>query len=75
MYFTFAFLRFGAPAYMSFPHFYLSDPMYAEAVEGMKPDPEKHTSTIALEPSTGLPLNVHAAFQLNLLMRHIDGVE
>jgi hypothetical protein len=32
----------GAPVMMSFPHFYLAEPSLLEAVEGLKPDPEKH---------------------------------
>lgn len=32
----------GSPALISWPHFYLADPSYREAVVGMNPDPEKH---------------------------------
>ncbi|XP_050299507.1 protein croquemort [Anthonomus grandis grandis] len=67
--------KFNAPAFMSFPHFYLSDPSFKEAVDGMNPDPDKHTTRLSLEPSTGLPLRVHASFQLNLLMRQMDGID
>lgn len=75
LFFKWQFFRFGAPAYMSFPHFYLADPIYTQAVDGMHPDPEKHATRLALEPSTGMPLRVNAAFQLNLLMLHMEGVE
>ncbi|XP_030747227.1 protein croquemort-like [Sitophilus oryzae] len=66
--------KFGAPAYMSFPHFYLSDSVYRNQVEGMNPDPSKHATKISLEPNTGLPLRVYAAFQLNLLMERTEGI-
>lgn len=42
----------GAPAFISFPHFYLADPSYRNAVEGMKPDPEKHAFRMTLEKVT-----------------------
>lgn len=67
--------KFGAPAYMSFPHFYLADPIYRHNVDGMKPNRERHTSVMLLEPNTGLPLKVNAAFQLNLLLRNVEGID
>lgn len=42
--------RYGAPAFVSFPHFYLADPSYRAAVSGMRPDADKHSFYIALEP-------------------------
>ena len=30
--------KWGAPAYISFPHFYHADPSYREAVIGMRPE-------------------------------------
>lgn len=42
--------RLGTPSFASFPHYYLSDPWYRDAVEGMKPDPEKHKVYLVLEP-------------------------
>lgn len=67
--------KFGAPAYISSPHFHLADPVYRKAVDGMSPNPEIHTTKLALEPDTGLPLRVYAAFQINLLMRSMDGID
>ncbi|KAJ8922773.1 hypothetical protein NQ315_007808 [Exocentrus adspersus] len=67
--------KFGAPAFVSYPHFYLADPGYREAVSGMHPDQTKHEMYIALEPSTGLPLRVQASFQINLKMDPVDGID
>ncbi|XP_066248766.1 protein croquemort [Euwallacea similis] len=67
--------KFNAPAYMSFPHFYLADPIYRHDVDGMNPKPKKHTATLMLEPTTGLPLVVSVGFQLNLLMSKVDGID
>lgn len=42
--------QFGAPAFVSMPHFYLADSSYRDAITGMKPDREKHELSILLEP-------------------------
>lgn len=42
--------RFGAPVFMSFPHFYNADPFYSNSMNGMNPDKENHRYYIALEP-------------------------
>ncbi|XP_014244542.1 protein croquemort-like isoform X2 [Cimex lectularius] len=64
--------RYGAPGYVSFPHFFLADESYINAVEGLKPDPEKHTLYITLEPETGIPLDVSARFQVNIQLSPYD---
>lgn len=61
--------KFGAPAFISFPHFYLAHENYRENIEGMQPDKAKHEFSIAMEPRTGIPLKINAALQINLLMR------
>lgn len=38
------------PAAVSYPHFYRSDPSLLDAVEGLQPDAEKHSSEIVLQP-------------------------
>ncbi|XP_076239555.1 protein croquemort isoform X2 [Calliopsis andreniformis] len=60
--------KWGAPAFISFPHFYLADKSYTENIDGMHPDKEKHELSISLEPRTGVPLRVAAQLQLNLLV-------
>lgn len=42
--------RFGAPGFVSFPHFFRADPAYRDNVTGMRPDPSKHDMYIILEP-------------------------
>jgi hypothetical protein len=61
--------KFGAPAFVSFPHFYLADQHYVDAVEGVSPNKEEHEFSVAMEPRTGIPLNVRAQLQINLLMQ------
>ncbi|KAF7270551.1 hypothetical protein GWI33_016506 [Rhynchophorus ferrugineus] len=67
--------KFGAPAFISFPHFFLADPIYLNKVEGMRPDASKHATKLLIEPNTGLPLKVYAAFQLNLLLEQTEGID
>lgn len=62
--------QFGAPAFVSFPHFYLADESYLEGIEGLSPDKEKHELFVALEPEIGIPLEVRARLQINLFMRN-----
>lgn len=42
--------RLGAPAFVSFPHFYMADSVYRDGVIGMRPDPKRHGAHITMEP-------------------------
>lgn len=66
--------RYGSPAFMSFPHFYAADSYYLDQVVGMNPSKEKHEFYITLEPMTGIPLDVAARMQINMLIRPVQGV-
>uniref|UniRef100_A0A8D9B0S2 Protein croquemort n=1 Tax=Cacopsylla melanoneura TaxID=428564 RepID=A0A8D9B0S2_9HEMI len=66
--------RFGAPAFVSYPHFFRADPYYASLVHGMRPKRRKHEFYLTLEPTTGIPLDVGARFQINLLLQPIKNV-
>ncbi|KAK9507971.1 hypothetical protein O3M35_007726 [Rhynocoris fuscipes] len=66
--------RFGAPGFVSFPHFYLADQYYHNQVDGMKPDADKHNMYITLEPNTGIPLDVAARFQINILLSAVEKI-
>lgn len=58
--------KMGAPATVSYPHFYLADKSYLDAVKGLQPNKEEHEFMMALEPHTGIPLLVKAQLQVNL---------
>ncbi|XP_055642568.1 protein peste [Toxorhynchites rutilus septentrionalis] len=60
--------RFGTPVFMSFPHYYGADEYYLKQVEGLSPDKSKHQFYMTMEPTTGIPLEVAARFQLNILI-------
>lgn len=61
--------RYGAPIFISFPHFYAADPYYLNFVEGQTPSKKDHEFYIALEPLTGIPVEVAARLQANILIR------
>lgn len=57
--------KWGAPLFVSLPHFYHADPIYRTAVHGMSPGPQ-HQTFADLEPLSGIPLQVSAALQINV---------
>lgn len=59
---------------MSYPHFYNSDPYYLSAVDGLKPNKEKHEFFFIIEPVSGLILEVGGGFQTNILIDSIHGI-
>ena len=67
--------KFDAPAYVSYPHFYLSDAKLLEQFgpgTQMSPSEELHGSSLSLEPGTGVPLDVKVRMQINGLARPIN---
>ncbi|KYN06540.1 PREDICTED: protein croquemort-like [Cyphomyrmex costatus] len=66
--------RFGAPAFISLPHFYKGDSMLLDQVGGLHPNDKDHSFTVTLEPMTGIPLEVIARFQINLLLQPSETV-
>lgn len=66
--------RFGAPVFISFPHFYAADPYYLDFVDGMHPDKEKHEFYTILEPETGIPFERVARLQINLMVRQSPNI-
>lgn len=67
--------RYGAPAFASFPHFYLADPAYVNAVDGLKPNRSLHEFSLSLEPQTGIPLEIDAKLQINILLQPIPTIK
>ena len=61
--------RFGAPGFLSYPHFLDADPHFREKVNGMNPDRKRHQTYLTLEPTTGIILDLVVRFQINLLLQ------
>lgn len=66
--------RFGAPVFASFPHFYLADKSYLNAISGLNPNQEEHEFALALEPLTGITLKADAKIQINTLIQKVPGL-
>ncbi|KAG9487610.1 scavenger receptor class B member 1 isoform X2 [Eleutherodactylus coqui] len=67
--------RFNAPLFLSFPHFYNADPLFAEAVDGLHPSEKLHSLFLDLHPLTGIPMNCSIKMQLSLYVMGIDGIK
>ncbi|CAH0714639.1 unnamed protein product, partial [Brenthis ino] len=65
--------KYGAPAFVTRPHFFGIDPYYSSKIKGLTPN-EKHNFKLAIEPVTGMPLYISAQLQANALVRHIPGI-
>jgi len=65
--------RFGAPVFLSQPHFYQADPWYVSQLSqgSVNPDPERHSTYFVLDTTSGIPLAVTARFQVNLFIEPI----
>ncbi|XP_037121326.1 lysosome membrane protein 2-like [Syngnathus acus] len=66
--------RRGAPVVASFPHFYLADSKYAEAIGGMSPERTHHQTYLDLNPTTGIIVRANKRAQINILMTRIGGI-
>ncbi|BES94483.1 Scavenger receptor [Nesidiocoris tenuis] len=66
--------RFGAPAFISYPHFYKADESYLKKITGMHPKEELHQFNIALHKVTSIPVEVNGRLQINILAKKIDGL-
>lgn len=58
--------QYGAPVYLSNPHFYQADPSLLDTVEGLKPNAEDHETYFKIQPTLGVPVEGKVRIQLNL---------
>ncbi|XP_014778407.1 lysosome membrane protein 2 [Octopus bimaculoides] len=63
-----------APIVLSQPHFYQADDAVIKNVTGIKPDPEKHSTQLDIEPTTGLGLHLAKRLQINLMIEAIPEI-
>ncbi|XP_046743031.1 scavenger receptor class B member 1 isoform X1 [Diprion similis] len=62
--------QYTAPVYLSWPHFYKAAPELLEAVEGLKPNQERHETYFKIQPKLGVPVEGKVRVQLNLKVEH-----
>ncbi|XP_040567341.1 protein peste [Lepeophtheirus salmonis] len=69
--------HFGAPIFISNPHFFEADPFYSSQFKdgSMQPNVSKHESYLKIEPITGLLMEVHIKSQFNVYLRHVPMIE
>ncbi|KAL3271969.1 hypothetical protein HHI36_022438 [Cryptolaemus montrouzieri] len=65
---------YGFPIALSSPHFHGNDPILKAHVEGVNPDPEKHSSYFVIEPHSGTPIELRASFQINMALKNIKTI-
>lgn len=61
--------RYGSPAFVSFPHFYLADPYYLAQVDGLDPQKELHEFHVDLEPVNQSAI-VYRLFKCGLIITY-----
>ncbi|XP_076321091.1 scavenger receptor class B member 1-like isoform X2 [Tachypleus tridentatus] len=66
--------QYNAPAVVTYPHFLHADPAYASTVTGVKAVPEEHRMFIDIQPEMGIPMNVAARMQINIVFERIEGI-
>ncbi|GIY61184.1 hypothetical protein CDAR_249801 [Caerostris darwini] len=66
--------QYDAPVVLSFPHFYLADPIYVKGVNGLHPNSSRHDFHIDVEPNTGFSIDAAVRFQVNLYVQRIYGI-
>nr|XP_020757015.1 scavenger receptor class B member 1 [Odocoileus virginianus texanus] len=66
--------RADAPLFLSHPHFYNADPVLAEAVSGLHPNPKEHSLFLDIHPVTGIPMNCSVKLQLSLFLKSVKGI-
>lgn len=67
------FFLLDQPIVASFPHFTSRPGKFLEKLEGIHPDPEKHSSYIIADPILGIPLNQRAVSQSNVVTKDLSG--
>jgi len=64
--------RFGAPIFMSQPHFYHADPYYQTLLASpLKPNKSLHETKFVFEPVSAVPMKVVARFQVNIKLDRV----
>ena len=64
----------GAPAYGSGPHFLSGAPFLSQAVDGLLPDAEKHTTFLNIEPLSGVAFQAHKRIQISFRLSKVKNI-
>ncbi|XP_066488580.1 lysosome membrane protein 2 [Tiliqua scincoides] len=61
----------GAPIFLSPPHFYLCDELYAKAIDGMHPNKGEHETFLDINALTGVLVRASRRIQVNVYIRKL----
>ncbi|KAG5678168.1 hypothetical protein PVAND_007861 [Polypedilum vanderplanki] len=67
--------QYGAPVYISNPHFYESNPKFLAEVEGLNPQKELHETYFKIQPRLGVPVEGKVRVQLNLRVEQAPAIK
>ncbi|KAJ8724676.1 hypothetical protein PYW08_016150 [Mythimna loreyi] len=62
---------YGLPVVLSNAHFYDTNPMLYDRVEGLNPNEEQHGSNVTIEPVIGMVMETKFSVQVNVLVRDV----
>jgi len=65
---------YGAPAFISFPHFYNADPALTEAISGINPNQKSHENYIDIHPNLGFAMAGKSRLQMNVQVKKSFGM-
>lgn len=61
---------YGAPVFISYPHFLYADKSYTKDIDGMNANESNHLFYMDIEPTFGVPINAKAKMQINVLVEN-----
>ncbi|XP_054152607.1 sensory neuron membrane protein 2-like [Oppia nitens] len=65
---------YGAPVYLSYPHFLHADRSYTRFLRGLAADKHRHLFYMDFEPQLAVPLKASAKIQMNLLVERNENM-
>jgi len=64
----------GAAGYGSAPHFLSADPSLRDAITGLNPNPELHTTFLNVEPLSGMAFQAHKRIQVSFPLEPVEKI-
>ncbi|XP_014254446.1 scavenger receptor class B member 1-like isoform X2 [Cimex lectularius] len=65
---------YGFPIVLSYPHFYQSDKSVQDAVEGIHPNKDLHSTYFVINEDSGLPLSLSVKMQINMAFTDLSSM-
>ncbi|XP_046683600.1 scavenger receptor class B member 1-like isoform X1 [Homalodisca vitripennis] len=65
---------YGFPIALSYPHFMEADETLIDSVEGIRPNPDIHSTHFIVNPESGLPLQLSVKMQINMALGDLNNI-